>query len=69
MRSQLNHNNIDSIINRYSKPYSDLYNPLKLRPAPELLPAPAPETTHTPGQSNVIASIMIDSNHLRPRET
>lgn len=53
----LNHN-IDSIIDRYSKPYSDLYRPADQPPPCE------------PSQpSNVIGSIMIDSNHLRGRET
>jgi hypothetical protein len=51
----LNHN-IDSIIDRYSKPYSDLYRPAEYAP-----PCDPPQP------SNVIGSIMIDSNHLRGR--
>lgn len=60
-------NNIDSIINRYSKPYSDLFQK-------ELLPIPAEPLLMTPEvnpPSNIITSIMIDSTHnnLRPKET
>ena len=52
-----NINNIDSIINRFSKPYEEMYKQ---------------SNTLTPNMnsknSNIIASIMIDSNH-RPKET
>lgn len=47
MDSQVGHKNIDSIINCFSKPYYDLYNP----------PAPA----------QPVASILVDSAHLRPK--
>lgn len=50
-------NNIESIINRFSRPYEDIYKQ---------------NNTLTPNinskHSNIIASIMIDSNH-RPKET
>jgi hypothetical protein len=60
-------NNIESIINRFSKPYSELYQ----QPPLPIATQNANETTNpqTPAPSQIVASIMIDSNHLPPKET
>lgn len=76
VQSQFN-NNIDSIINRYSKPYADMYNTRKIaQNTPNLLQEEMPvlalpsSVNHypTPANSNVVGSIMIDSAHLPQTE-